>query len=43
MSKLVKQSQGQVKVSHTSIWKVLRRQGLVRINHPSGRFGHRFC
>jgi len=34
---LVKQSQGQVKVSHTSIWKVLRQRGLVRINHPKGK------
>ena len=34
---LVKQSQGQVKVSHTSIWQVLRQRGLVSINHPKGK------
>lgn len=34
---LAKQSQGQVKVSHTSIWKVLRQRGLSRINHPKGK------
>ena len=34
---LLQQSQGQVQVSHTTIWKVLRRQGLIKINHPVGR------
>jgi hypothetical protein len=34
---LDKQSQGQVKVSHTSIWKILRQRGLIRINHPKGK------
>jgi transposase InsO family protein len=34
---LDKQSQGQVKVSHTSVWKVLGQRGLIRINHPKGK------
>ncbi len=34
---LAQQSQGTVKVSHTSVWKVLRSRGLVRINHPKGK------
>lgn len=34
---LEQQSQGQVKVSPTTIWKQLRRRGLVRVNHPVGK------
>lgn len=34
---LFQQSQGEVQVSHTTVWKLLRRQNLIKINHPSGK------
>jgi transposase InsO family protein len=34
---LLQQSQGEVQVSHTTIWKLLRRQDLIKINHPVGQ------
>jgi len=35
---LDKQSQGQVKVSHTTVWRIIRRHHLPRrVNHPRGK------